>query len=97
MWDFDTKDIDKIISDACSAGTVVGAICHGPFGLFQANRTNREPLVKGLKINCFTDTETDQIGLTGIEPFLLESRLSELGAKFECSKILQARLFVMGD
>ena len=86
MWDFDTKDIGKIISDAWSAGAVVGAVCHGPSGLLQAKKTNGEPLVKGLKINCFTDAETDQIGLIGIEPFLLESRLRELGAKFECSK-----------
>ena len=64
----------------------MGAVCHGPSGLLQAKRTNGEPLVKGLKVNSFTDAETDQIGLTGIEPFLLESRLRELGAKFECSK-----------
>jgi putative intracellular protease/amidase len=36
-------------------------------------------------VNSFTDAETDQIGLVGIEPFLLESRLRDLGAKFECS------------
>ena len=86
MWDFDTKDIGKIISDAWASGAVVGAVCHGPSGLLQAVRSNGEPLVKDLKVNCFTDAETDQIGLTGIEPFLLENRLRELGAKFECGK-----------
>ena len=86
MWDFDTKDIGKIISDAWASGAVVGAVCHGPSGLLQAVRSNGEPLVKGLKVNCFTDAETDQIGLTGIEPFLLENRLRKLGAKFECGK-----------
>ena len=86
MWDFDTKDIGKIISDAWASGAVVGAVCHGPSGLLQAVRSNGEPLVKDLKVNCFTNAETDQIGLTGIEPFLLENRLRELGAKFECGK-----------
>ena len=86
MWDFDTKDIGKIISDAWASGAVVGAVCHGPSGLLQAVRSNGEPLVKDIKVNCFTDAETDQIGLTGIEPFLLENRLRELGAKFECGK-----------
>ena len=86
MWDFDTKDIGKIISDAWASGAVVGAVCHGPSGLLQAVRSNGEPLVKDKKVNCFTDAETDQIGLTGIEPFLLENRLRELGAKFECGK-----------
>ena len=58
MWDFDTKDIGKIISDAWSASTVVGAVCNGPSGLLQAKRTDGEPLAKGLKINCFTGAET---------------------------------------
>jgi len=86
MWDFDTQTIGKIVSDAWATGAVVGAVCHGPSGLLQAKRADGEPLVKGLKVNSFTDAETDQIGLTGIEPFLLESRLRDLGAKFECSE-----------
>jgi putative intracellular protease/amidase len=85
MWDFDTATIGKIVSDAWAAGAVVGAVCHGPSGLLQAKRPDGEPLVKGLRVNSFTDAETDQIGLVGIEPFLLESRLRDLGAKFECS------------
>ena len=85
MWDFDTDTIGKIVSDAWAASAVVGAVCHGPSGLLQAKRPDGEPLVKGLKLNSFTDSETAQIGLVGIEPFLLESRLRELGAKFECS------------
>lgn len=85
MWDFDTYTIGKIVSDAWAADAVVGAVCHGPSGLLQAKRPDGEPLVKGLKVNSFTDSETVQIGLVGIEPFLLESRLRELGAKFECS------------
>jgi putative intracellular protease/amidase len=42
-------------------------------------------LVKGLRVNSFTNAETEQIGLNGIEPFLLESRLRDLGALFENS------------
>ncbi len=59
MWDFDTKDIGKIISDAWASGAVVGAVCHGPSGLLQAKRTDGEPLVKDLRVNSFTDAETD--------------------------------------
>lgn len=40
-------------------------------------------MVKGLRVNSFTNAETEQIGLIGIEPFLLESRLRDLGALFE--------------
>lgn len=84
-WDFDTTTIGKIVGDAWAAGTVVGAVCHGPSGLLQAKRPDGEPLVKDLKVNSFTNAETVQIELVGIEPFLLESRLREFGAKFECS------------
>lgn len=85
MWDFDTNTIGKIVSDAWAAGAVVGAVCHGPSGLLQAKRPDGAPLVKDLKVNSFTNAETVQIELVGVEPFLLESRLRELGAKFECS------------
>lgn len=84
MWDFDTALIGKIVSDAWAADAVVGAVCHGPAGLLQAKRADGEPIVKDLCVNSFTNAETTQIGLNGIEPFLLESRLRELGGKFEC-------------
>jgi putative intracellular protease/amidase len=84
MWDFDSSLIGKIVSDAWAADAVVGAVCHGPAGLLQAKRPDGEPIVKNLRVNCFTNAETEQIGLNGIEPFLLESRLRELGGKFEC-------------
>ena len=51
----------------------------------QATAENGEPLVRGKKVNSFTDAETRQIELVGVEPFLLETRLRELGGLFECS------------
>ena len=85
MWDFDTAAIGQLVSDAWANGAVVGAVCHGPAGLLQAKRPDGQALVKGLRVNSFTNAETEQIGLNGIEPFLLESRLRDLGALFENS------------
>jgi putative intracellular protease/amidase len=85
MWDFDSETIGSIVSDAWAAGAVVGAVCHGPAGLLQAKRPDGKPLVAGLRVNSFTDAETEQIGLVGVEPFLLETRLRELGGLYECS------------
>ncbi len=48
-------------------------------------RPDGKPLVAGLRVNSFTDAETEQIGLMGVEPFLLETRLRELGGLYECS------------
>ena len=85
MWDFDTETVGQIITDAWAQGAVVGAVCHGPAGLLQAKAENGDPLVRGKRINSFTDSETRQIELIGVEPFLLETRLRELGGHFECS------------
>ena len=85
MWDFDNQTIGSIVSDAWAAGAVVGAVCHGPAGLLQAKRPDGKPLVEGMRVNSFTNAETEQVGLMGVEPFLLESRLRDLGGLYECS------------
>ena len=85
MWDFDNDTVGQVITDAWTAGAFIGAVCHGPSGLLQAKEIDGAPLVKGKRVNSFTNHETEQIELIGVEPFLLESRLCELGARFECS------------
>jgi putative intracellular protease/amidase len=85
MWDFDTELVGSIVTRAWAADAVVGAVCHGPAGLLQAKRPDGRPVVDGLRVNSFTDAETEQIGLVGVEPFLLETRLRELGGVYECS------------
>ena len=39
--------------------------------------------MKGLRVNSFTDSEEAEAGFQKVVPFLLESRLRELGGKFE--------------
>lgn len=85
MWDFDSALVGELVSKAWAAGAVVGAVCHGPAGLLQAKKPDGSPLVQGLRVNSFTDLETEQIELVGVEPFLLETRLRELGGLFESS------------
>lgn len=85
MWDFDTDTIGGIATQAWAAGAIVGAVCHGPASLLKAKAENGEPLVKGRRVNSFTDAETVQIELIGVEPFLLETELRKLGGLFENS------------
>ncbi|MDC3032380.1 hypothetical protein OA249_00260 [Litorivicinus sp.] len=47
---------------------------------------NGDPLFHNKPVNSFTTRETEQIELIGIEPFLLETRLLDAGALFECSE-----------
>ena len=84
MWDFPTsKALGKAIGSIYDAGGYVGSVCHGPAGLVEAKRADGKALVDGLRINSFTDAEEAAINLTEVVPFLLESRLRQLGGIFE--------------
>ncbi len=84
MWDLATSDrLADLMSAAWASGKVVAAVCHGPAGLVNAKDTNGEPLVAGRHVSAFTNSEEEAAGLTTIVPFLLETRIRELGAKYE--------------
>ncbi len=84
MWDFaENAQLAKIVGPLFDAGKIVAAVCHGPAGLVSARRRDGLPIVHGKRVNAFTDTEEAAAGLTDVVPFLLESRLRELGGKFE--------------
>ncbi|CTQ49368.1 type 1 glutamine amidotransferase domain-containing protein [Jannaschia donghaensis] len=83
MWDFaDNADIARLVSGVWAKDGVVGAVCHGPAGLLGATKPDGSPLVKGVRVNGFTDSEEKTVGLTDEVPYLLESRLRDLGADF---------------
>ncbi|MFX5752036.1 type 1 glutamine amidotransferase domain-containing protein, partial [Acinetobacter baumannii] len=46
-------------------------------------KADGKPMVAGKRVNSFTDAEEREVGLAEVVPFLLESRLRELGAVFE--------------
>lgn len=86
MWDFPhNAELGRLLTDAHGLGRIVGAVCHGPAGLIASTRADGSPLIRGVRLNAFTDAEEQQVGLAETVPFLLESRLKELGARFEKS------------
>jgi len=48
----------------------------------QCNKPNGEPLVKGLDVTGFSDTEEAAVGLTEKVPFLVEAKMIEQGGKY---------------
>lgn len=87
MWDLpDNPALGALLAAAYAGGAVIGAVCHGPAGLIGVNDADGEPLVAGRTISAFTDDEERAAGLDGVVPFLLESRLRELGAIFTRSE-----------
>jgi putative intracellular protease/amidase len=84
MYDFPTSAaLATVVGQVYDQGGVVGAVCHGPAGLVNARRADGRPLVADLRVNSFTDAEEAAVGLTDAMPFLLESQLRQLGARFE--------------
>lgn len=83
MWDLPLDaSVQRAVEQADAAGRVIAAVCHGQAGLVTACRADGKPLVAGKRVTAFTNAEEDAVGLTGVVPFLLESRLRELGAYF---------------
>lgn len=84
MWDLPCNaTLAALIGKMWREGKVVATVCHGAAGLLSAVETDGEPLVMGKAITGFTDAEERAAGLATEVPFLLESRLRELGALFE--------------
>jgi putative intracellular protease/amidase len=84
MWDFPTSEaLSRAVVSMLNANKIVSAVCHGPAGLVNARFDNGDPVVKGKRVAAFTNSEERAVGLTESVPFLLETRLRELGATFE--------------
>lgn len=86
MWDLPANEhLGAAVARAYDEGRVVAAVCHGPAGLVGAVRADGKALVGARRVTAFTNAEEAAVGLTDTVPFLLESRLRELGAIFECA------------
>jgi putative intracellular protease/amidase len=85
MFDLPVPQIGQLIGQFADSGKVVAAVCHGPAGLVAATRADGQPVVKGHRLTGFTNDEERAAELDKDMPFLLESKLRELGATFVAS------------
>mmetsp|Transcript_15752 Transcript_15752/g.36463 ORF Transcript_15752/g.36463 Transcript_15752/m.36463 type:complete len:232 (-) Transcript_15752:149-844(-) len=80
----DNADVKSAIETTHSAGKIVAVVCHGPIALAECVKADGEtPLVKGLTVTGFSDTEEAAVGQTDNVPYLIETRFKEQGAKYE--------------
>ena len=82
MYDFPQKNVGNLVGAFADADKVIAAVCHGPAALANANYTDGHPVVQGKRITSFTNEEETAANLDHVMPFLLESKLRELGADF---------------
>ncbi|MGK4007211.1 type 1 glutamine amidotransferase domain-containing protein [Sorangium sp. So ce1036] len=84
MWDLASDAAAaRLLGGAFDRGKVVAAVCHGPGALVGVRLASGEPLVKGRRVSAFSDEEEQAVGLAGVVPFALESRLRALGGRYE--------------
>lgn len=86
MWDFpDNLKLAEIASSIYQRGGYVAAVCHGPAGLLNIKLPDGEKLIKGKKLDSFTNAEEIQNGTQNVVPFMLQTALEENGAVFQCT------------
>lgn len=84
MWDLPVDaGVTRAVERAFAASKLIASVCHGAAGLVTARRPDGHSIVKDLRVNSFTDAEEKAVGLEKVVPFLLETRLRELGGRFE--------------
>lgn len=83
MFDLpDNPTLRQLLASFAAEGKIIAAVCHGPAGLVGVRRPNGLPLVAGKRITAFTNEEEREVQLDTLMPFLLETRLRELGGNF---------------
>lgn len=83
LWDLaNSAKSRSLIEQTIRSGKPAALVCHAPAVLRDVTAEDGSPLVRGKKITGFTNSEEAAVGLTEVVPFLLQDKLTELGASF---------------
>jgi len=97
MFDLpENMELAGLLSDFTATDKAIAAVCHGPAGLLSARRADGLPLVAGKRLTAFTNSEERAVELDRVMPFLLESRLRDLGCEFMAAPNWQEHVEVDG-
>jgi putative intracellular protease/amidase len=103
MFDFpDNPTLAALLADFHSQGKPIASVCHGPAAFVGVTREDGKPLVEGYTLTAFSDMEEKLVGLDDVVPFLLSTRLEELGAHVDnsvpmLSHVKQDRQLITGQ
>lgn len=90
MFDLpDNPELIRLLDAFAADNKVIAAVCHGPAGLVGVTGKDGKPLVAGRRVAAFTDEEERAVELDQDVPFLLETRLRELGAEVDAKPPFQ--------
>lgn len=95
MYDLpDNPKVAATVTHFLLQGQPIALICHGPAALVGAKTPDGKPVVAGRRLTAFTDSEERAVELDKLMPFLLETRLRELGADFSGGPDFAGRVVV---
>ncbi len=97
MWDFSySETLVQLILSFHSQNKVIGAVCHGPAAFVHVMDVDGKPIIKNKNMTGFTNEEEKIVQLEQEVPFLLESKLRELGANFIKSDLFEPNVITDG-
>lgn len=83
LWDLaEDRDSIALIQSFIAADKPVALVCHAPGVLRHVKAATGRPLVEGLQVTGFTNTEEEGVGLTQVVPFLVEDELKANGGHY---------------
>lgn len=98
MFDFPSDpQVQNLVSSALQNEKPLGLVCHGPAALVGATGPDGSPALTDRKVTGFTNSEEEAVQLTDEVPFLLETKLEELGATFIGGPDFQEHVIVDGS
>lgn len=93
----DNPPLKTAIETMYANGKIVSSVCHGPTALVDCLQPDgTTPLVSGKVVTGFSDSEESAVQLASLVPFLLESKLKELGGKYEKAEDWNVKVCVDG-
>ena len=98
MWDLAEDPTSAALIEAfLVAGKPVALVCHAPGALHHVRKPDGRPLVEGMRVTGFTNSEEEAVGLTKIVPFLVEDELKRLGGIFSKADDWQPYILIDGQ
>jgi len=83
LWDLaEDKNSIALIETMFAQGKPVAAVCHAPGVFRHAKAPDGSPLVQGKSVTGFSNSQETVVGLSDVEPFLVEDELRKSGGNY---------------
>lgn len=97
MWDYpDNRELAKIAAEIWNNGGVVASVCHGPAGLLNITLPDGNNLIKGKKLDSFTNAEEEANGTAKVVPFSLQDALEARGCVYDSAGLWADHVVIDG-